>query len=68
MILEFLIFMKLFVFNFLKVYGLDGILVWLLKENVDFLVGLVFVIFNFLFYEFCFLFFWKEVDVVLVLK
>lgn len=49
-------------------YGFDGILGWVLKENVDFLVGSIVDIFNLLYRESRFFLSWKEVDVVSVFK
>lgn len=59
---------KLLKLNLCKVNGLDNIFGWLLKENVDILVGLVFDILNYLYCEGCLLLLWKYVDVVFVLK
>lgn len=52
--------------NRIKAYGYDGILGWVLKENVDFLVGSIVDIFNLLYRESRFFLLWKEVDVVSV--
>lgn len=46
LMIEMLVFKKLVSFNFLKVYGFDEILGWLLKENVDFLIILICDIIN----------------------